>query len=133
MKIGLFPMCADVLHAGHILAIKEAKQNCDYLIVALNCKPEGKQPIQSIYERYTQLCGVKWIDEIIPYEGKKDLELIVATIGYDIRFVGMDYLGKSWDGKDLEQTLGKEVHYLSRIHELSSTELKQRIKGGQNE
>lgn len=133
MIIGLYPMCADVLHAGHILAIEEAKKNCDYLIVALNCKPDGKTPIQSIYERYVQLRGVKWIDEIIPYEGKKDLELIVATVNYQIRFVGMDYLGKTWDGKDLEDTLGKKVHYLSRIHELSSTELKKRIKGGQNE
>ena len=69
MKVGLFPMVADVLHAGHILAIKEAKENCDYLIVALYCKPKRKPDIvQSIFERYTQLSAVKYVDEVIPYE-----------------------------------------------------------------
>ena len=128
MIIGLYPMVADVLHAGHILAIKEAKENCDYLIVALNCKPDNKQPIQSIYERYIQLKGVKWIDEIIPYEGKKDLELLALSLDYQIRFVGEDYFGKTWDGKKQEESLHKKVYYLKRRHELSSTELKQRIK-----
>lgn len=51
-KIGLFPMCADILHAGHILALEEAKRHCDYLIVALNTHPDGKQPVQSVFERY---------------------------------------------------------------------------------
>ena len=34
MKVGVYPMVADVLHAGHLLAIEEAKKHCDYLIVA---------------------------------------------------------------------------------------------------
>ena len=88
-------MAADILHAGHMLAIEEAKQNCDYLIVALNCVPDGKLPVQSIYERFMQLRAVKWIDEIIPYQGKKDLELIASTLDYNIRFVGEDYIGKT--------------------------------------
>ena len=127
-KIGLYPMAADVLHAGHVIAIEEAKQNCDYLIVALNCVPDGKTPIQSIYERFMQLRAVKWIDEIIPYQGKKDLELIASTLAYDIRFVGEDYIDKTWDGKEIEQQLAKEIHYLKRKHLLSSTELKNRLK-----
>lgn len=129
MKIGFYPMCADVLHAGHIFALEEAKQNCDYLIVGLNCKPDSKNPIQSIYERYMQLRAVKWIDEIIPYEGKKDLELLALSLKYDIRFVGEDYFGKTWDGKEQEGQLHKQIHYLKRRHNLSSTELKKRIGG----
>ena len=125
--IGLYPMAADILHAGHILAIEEAKQNCDYLIVALNCTPDNKSPIQSIYERYMQLRAVKWIDEIIPYGGKKDLEIIAASLNYDVRFVGEDYLNKTWDGKEIEKQLGKTVYYLKRKHMFSSTELKQRL------
>ena len=127
-KIGLYPMAADVLHAGHVIAIEEAKQNCDYLIVALNCAPENKIPVQSIFERYMQLRAVKWIDEIIPYQGKKDLELLAETLDYSIRFVGEDYINKSWDGKEVEQKLNKEIYYLKRRHNLSSTELKERIK-----
>ncbi len=127
-KVGLYPMAADILHAGHMLAIEEAKQNCDYLIVALNCVPDGKLPVQSIYERFMQLRAVKWIDEIIPYQGKKDLELIASTLDYSIRFVGEDYIGKTWDGKEIEQELAKKIHYLKRKHSLSSTELKNRLK-----
>jgi glycerol-3-phosphate cytidylyltransferase len=98
MKIGFYPMAADILHAGHMIALEEAKNNCDYLIVGLNCKPDGKAPIQSIYERFMQLRAVKFIDEIIPYEGKTDLELLASSLDYHIRFVGEDYLNKEWDG-----------------------------------
>lgn len=124
---GFYPMAADILHAGHIVALEEAKSHCDYLIVGLNCIPDGKNPIQSIYERFIQLRAVKWIDEIIPYQGRKDLELLASSLNYDIRFVGEDYYNKDWDGKDIEQKLNKKFYYLSRKHSLSSTELKNRI------
>lgn len=127
MRIGLYPMVADILHTGHILAIEEAKNNCDYLIVALNCKPDCKHPIQSVYERFMQLRAVKWIDEIIVYQGKTDLELIASTLNYNIRFIGEDYIDKDWDGKQIELKLNKKFHYLKRKHQLSSTELKRRI------
>jgi glycerol-3-phosphate cytidylyltransferase len=68
--IGFYPVVGDLLHAGHILALEEAKENCDYLIVGLNCSPDGKNPVQSIYERFIQLRAVKYIDEIIPYGGR---------------------------------------------------------------
>ena len=126
-KIGFYPMVADILHTGHIIALEEAKAKCDYLIVGLNCRPDHKEPIQSIYERFMQLRAVKWIDEIIPYQGRKDLELIAQTLQYDIRFLGEDYRGKSWDGKEIEESLNKKVYYLKRNHNLSSTELKLRI------
>ena len=51
-QIGFYPVVGDLLHAGHILALEEAKENCDYLIVGLNCAPDGKNPVQSIYERF---------------------------------------------------------------------------------
>ena len=126
-KIGLYPLVGDLLHPGHILAIQEAKENCDFLIVALNCNPDNKNPIQSIYERYVQLSAIKYIDQIIPYQGKKDLELLVSSLNYDIRFLGEDYKDKIWDGKEIELKLNKEIYFLKRQHILSSTELKERI------
>lgn len=127
MTIGLYPLVGDLLHPGHILAIQEAKKNCDYLIVALNCMPENKNPIQSIYERYIQLSAIKYINQIIPYQGKKDLELLVSSLNYDIRFLGEDYRDKNWDGKEIELKLNKEFYFLKRQHILSSSELKERI------
>lgn len=127
MVVGFYPMAADVLHAGHVLAIEEAKKHCDYLIVGLNCLPDGKVPIQSIFERHVQLRAVKFVDEIIPYGGRKDLELLASCLDYDIRFLGEDYKGKDWDGKEVESRLGKTPYFLRRQHSLSSTELKERI------
>ena len=127
MIVGFYPMAADILHVGHLLAIEEAKRNCDYLIVGLNCTPDGKNPVQSIYERYMQLRAVKWIDEIIPYQGRKDLERLASSLQYDVRFLGEDYRGREWDGKNAEQMLNKKTYFLSRKHSFSSTELKNRI------
>lgn len=128
MIVGFYPMAADILHAGHVLALKEAKQNCDFLIVGLNCIPDGKNPVQSIYERYIQLSAVKYIDEIIPYQGRADLELLASSLRYDIRFLGEDYINKDWDGKSVENVLGIKPHYLQRKHNMSSTSLKERLK-----
>lgn len=127
MTIGFYPICGDVLHAGHILAIQEAKCNCDYLIVGLNVKPGNKTPVQSVAERWIQLSAVRWVDSIIPYEGKKDCEFLCKALNYQVRFVGEDYLGKDWDGKREEQERCIKVHYLRREHNLSSTELKERL------
>ena len=129
MTIGLFPMCGDVLHTGHIVALKEAKKNCDFLIVALNTHPDGKSPVESVYERYTKLAELRCVDQVIPYQGKKDMEVLAATLDYNIRFLGDDYVDKDWDGKRQEAARRIHPHFLQRaIHGLSSTELKNRIK-----
>ena len=125
--IGLFPMCADILHAGHILALEEAKKCCDYLIVALNTHPEGKSPIQSVFERYVQLDSVKWVDRIIPYQGTADMEKLALSLDYQVRFLGDDYVDKDWDGKKQEFERGIVPFFISRRHNFSSTELKERM------
>lgn len=127
-KVGLFPMCADILHVGHILALEEAKKHCDVLIVALNTHPDGKNPVQSVFERYIQLSAVKWVDKIIPYQGKADMERISLTLDYQIRFLGEDYIDKEWDGKVQEQERNIKPFFISRKHGFSSTELKKRIE-----
>lgn len=100
MRIGIFPMVGDLLHTGHLYAIQEAKANCDYLIVALNCVPDSKQPIESIFERWSRLKFNSLVDEIIPYQGESDLYNIILTVPHHIRFVGEDYKGKDFTGRD---------------------------------
>lgn len=128
MKIGVYPMVADVLHAGHVIAIEEAKMYCDYLIVALHCNPVYKNPVQTVYERYMQLRAIKWIDEIIPYQNKADVENLLRSLHYDIYFLGEDYKGKEFECCEVLEELNKEVHYLSRKHNMSSSNLKYDIK-----
>jgi cytidyltransferase-like protein len=123
-------MVADVLHAGHILAIKEAKAHCDYLIVALYCKPKRKPNIvQSIFERYVQLSAIKYVDEVVPYEDEEDTIRILLSLQYDVYFLGADYKNKSFEGKEILKNLNKEIYYLSRNHTMSSTKLKEDIRG----
>lgn len=127
MKIGLYPMVADIMHTGHILAIEEAKKHCDYLIVALHCCPTYKNPVQSIYERFMQLRAIKWVDEIIPYQDKADAKLIIESLNFDIYFLGEDYKDKDFENKEVVQAFEKEIYYLPRKHNFSSTNLKIRI------
>ena len=132
-KIAIFPMTADILHAGHVLALKDAKAFCQELIVALNCCPDSKQPIQSVYERYTQLMGCKYVDRVIPYAGEKDLELLLMTVEHDARVIGSDYTNQLtnpnyyWTGKDWEEMNDVHLLVVQRDHGLSSSELKNRI------
>lgn len=131
MRVGFFPMVADILHAGHILALEEAKKKCDYLIVGLHCSPNYKTPQQSIYERYIQLRGVKYVDEILPYENiDKDINIFLS-LDYDIYFLGNDYKDSSWELKEVIEGLGKEIIYIPRNHSYSSSRIKKEaVKNG---
>ena len=128
MKIGFFPMVADILHSGHVLSLEEAKKHCDFLIVGLHCVPSYKQPQQSIYERYMQLRAVKWVDEVIPYENiEKDRDVFVS-LDYDVYFLGEDHKNDDWELKSKIEELDKEIVYLKRKHQYSSTKIKNERK-----
>lgn len=128
MKVGLYPMVADVLHTGHMIALEEAKKHCDKLVVALHCCPNYKNPVQTIYERYMQLRSVKWVDEIIPYTDVDDMRNLLLSFDFDVYMLGQDHEGKDWECKDVVEYLGKEVYYISRKHPYSSTYFKNSIK-----
>lgn len=132
MKIGVYPMVADVLHTGHLAAIEEAKNHCDYLIIALHCCPNYKNPVQTIYERYMQLRAVKWVDEIIPYTDINDAKTLLSSLNYDIYFLGEDHKDTEWECKDIVANTNKEIFYLPRKHNLSSTDIKSRIIASNN-
>ena len=118
----------DLLHAGHIVMLEEAKSNCDYLIVGLQTDPsidreEKNKPIQSVYERYVQLDAVKYVDKIIPYDTEQSLLDLLQSQKIDIRFVGEEYRESKLTGRDLI-----ELHYTSRRHSFSSSSLRDKIK-----
>jgi len=118
----------DLLHAGHIVMLEEARSNCDYLIVGLQTDPtidrnEKNKPIQSVYERYVQLNAVEYVDEIIPYDTEQSLLDLLQSQNIDIRFVGEEYRESKLTGRDLI-----ELHYTSRRHSFSSSSLRGRIK-----
>ena len=128
MKIGFYPMVADILHSGHVIALEEAKKSCDYLIVGLHCKPLYKTPQQSIYERFVQLRSVKWVDEVIPYENIERDKDAFLSLDYDVYFLGEDHKNEDWELKDTIESIGKKIVYLSRKHNYSSTKIKNESK-----
>lgn len=134
MKVGFTSVVGDLMHAGHIQMIQECTQHCDYLIVGiLNDptidRPESKEkPVQSLFERYVQLVNTVGVDEVIPLNDEHDLELALSMLPINIRFVGSDYLNKDFTGKSICASRNIEIFYNNRIHGLSSTELKNRIR-----
>ena len=130
--VGFTASAFDLLHAGHISMLREAKDQCDYLICGLQVDPsidreEKNSPVQSIVERYVQLSGVKYVDEIIPYITEKDLLDILTTHKIDVRILGNEYKDKDFTGREVCETLGIQLYFNGRNHRFSSTELRARI------
>ena len=133
MKIGITFSTFDLLHAGHIKMLEEAKRQCDYLIIGLQLdpslnRPEKNSPSQSIIERYIQLKGCKYIDEIVPYVSEQDLEDILMSFKIDVRIIGEEYKNKPFTGKDYCKEKGIEIYYNKRDHRFSSSGLRKQVK-----
>ena len=131
-RIGFTCSTFDLLHAGHIAMLREAKEHCDYLIVGLQTDPtidraEKNKPVQTLVERYTQLSGVKYVDEIIPYTTEKDIEDILEMYQIDVRILGEEYKDKDFTGKDICARLGIDLYFNKRDHRFSSSDLRKRI------
>jgi glycerol-3-phosphate cytidylyltransferase len=132
-KIGFTCSCFDLLHAGHVAMLEEAKNNCEHLIVGLQIDPslerdEKSKPVQSLIERQMQLRACKYIDEVIVYETEKDLKTILKTLPINIRFVGEEYTIENFTGKKLCKEKRIRIYYNKRRHKFSSSELRERIK-----
>jgi len=126
--IGFTCSCFDLLHAGHILMLKDAKNRCDRLIVGLQTdptidRPEKNKPIQSLEERQIQLEAVKYVDEVFTYDTEEELYKKLLDIKPDVRILGSDYIGKSFTGDNLDI----EIYYHERKHNYSTTNLRKKI------
>lgn len=130
MKIGFTCSSFDLLHSGHIQMLREAKSQCDYLMVGLQMDPaldrpkEKNKPIQTIVERYTQLKAVSYVDEIIPYNSEQDLEDILELYTINVRILGEEYRNMKFTGKDICQRKGIELFFNQREHRFSTSNLR---------
>lgn len=113
--------------------LEEAKTRCEYLIVGLQTdptldRPEKNKPVQTIIERYIQLKGCKYVDEIIPYQTETDLMDLIKILDFDVRIIGEDYLDKDFTGKQYCLDNSIHIYYNSRQHTFSTSDLRQRIR-----
>ena len=132
MTIGIVASSFDLLHAGHIMMLREAKSKCDHLIAAIQTdptvdRPEKNTPVQTIVERYIQLSAVKYVDEIIVYTTEQDLEDILEMYPIDIRVLGEEYRDKDFTGREAGALRGIELVFNGRDHSFSSSSLRRRV------
>jgi glycerol-3-phosphate cytidylyltransferase len=133
MKTGFTCSTFDLFHAGHLMMLKEARAQCDYLIVGLQTDPtidrpaEKNKPIQSVFERYEQLKACKYVDEILVYATEKDLVDILLSYPINVRILGNEYEHKSFTGRQECIDRGIQFYFNKRDHSFSTTELRQRV------
>ena len=132
MKIGITFSAFDLLHAGHIKMLEDAKRQCDYLICGLQTdptidRPEKNRPIQTVVERYIQLKACAYVDEVVPYATEQDLEDILRSFKIDVRILGEEYKEKNFTGRTYCEEKGIELYYNRRDHRFSSSDLRREV------
>ena len=132
-KIGITFSTFDMLHAGHIAMLAEAKNHCDYLIAGLQTdasfdRPDTKNPpVQSIVERQIQLAATRYVDEIVVYQTEQDLVDLLLILPVDVRIIGVEYEHKDFTGRDECMMRSIEIVYNGRDHSFSSSSLRKRV------
>jgi glycerol-3-phosphate cytidylyltransferase len=133
LKIGITFSTFDMLHAGHVAMLAEAKNHCDYLIAGLQTdptldRPDTKnKPVQSIVERQIQLSACRYVDEVVVYQTEQDLVDLLLILPLDVRILGVEYAGKSFTGDGECHARGIELVFNGRDHSFSSSSLRKRV------
>ena len=132
MKVGFTCSTFDLCHSGHVQMLREAKEQCDYLLCGLQIDPSldrntKNAPLQTTVERYTQLKAVRYVDEIIPYVTEEDLEDILSMYHIDVRILGDEYRDEDFTGKDICKKRDIQLYFNKRDHRFSSSDLRYRM------
>jgi len=132
-KIGITFSTFDMLHAGHIAMLSEAKNHCDYLIAGLQTdptidRPDTKNsPIQSVVERQIQLAACRYVDEVVVYQTERDLIDLLLILPVNVRILGVEYEQKDFTGRGECYDRGIELVFNGRDHSFSSSSLRRRV------
>lgn len=138
-RIGIVFSAFDMLHAGHIAMLSEAKNHCDYLIAGLQTdptidRPDTKnRPVQSIVERQIQLAACRYVDEVVVYSTEQDLRDLLLILPVDVRVLGVEYQGTDFSGKAECDKRGIEIVFNGRDHSFSSSSLRKRVVASERE
>lgn len=138
-RIGITFSTFDMLHAGHIAMLSEAKKHCDYLICGLQTdptidRPDTKnRPVQSIVERQIQLAACRYVDEVVVYQTEQDLVDLLLILPLDVRILGVEYKDKPFTGDEECSKRGIEIVFNGRDHSFSSSSLRKRVVAAETE
>jgi glycerol-3-phosphate cytidylyltransferase len=133
LKIGITFSTFDMLHAGHVAMLAEAKNHCDYLIAGLQTdptidRPDTKnRPVQSVVERQIQLAACRYVDEVVVYQTEQDLVDLLLILPIDVRILGVEYADKPFSGDSECYSRGIQIIFNGRDHSFSSSSLRRRV------
>jgi glycerol-3-phosphate cytidylyltransferase len=139
LKIGITFSTFDMLHAGHVAMLAEAKNHCDYLIAGLQTdptidRPDTKnRPVQSIVERQIQLAACRYVDEVVVYQTEQDLIDLLLILPIDVRILGVEYADKDFTGRAECYARDIQLVYNGRDHSFSSSSLRKRVAAAEAE
>ena len=138
-KIGITFSTFDMLHAGHIAMLSEAKNHCDYLIAGLQTdptidRPDTKNhPVQSIVERQIQLAACRYVDEVVVYQTEQDLIDLLLILPVDVRILGVEYEHQNFTGREEGALRDIELIFNGRDHSFSRSSLRRRVAAAEIE
>ena len=125
--------CFDILHAGHVEYLTEAREKGDRLIVAINddagvrrLKGDGR-PINTVDRRQTMLAGLEAVDWVVSFS-EDTPEALLELVRPDVLVKGGDYTVDQVVGNDIVSAYGGEVSVLKLVDGLSTTALAEKIK-----
>lgn len=133
LKVGFTNGCYDLLHAGHLRSLREAKQQCDRLIVAVNTDDSIKRlkgsdrPIQKEEVRCLVLAALEMVDAVILFDQDTPMYLIEAIIP-DVLVKGADYTVDQVVGADVVMRHGGRVHLVNLEEGQSTTNLVRKMQ-----
>jgi len=128
---GLVAGTFDLAHPGHVLLIQHCARMCSTLFVALQTdptidRPEKNKPVETTFERYTRLSAMTGVFTVIPYDTERDLDNMLRSRLFDVRFVGDDHQEKL-SHVEACSVAGVETVIVPRLHDWSSSALRCRV------
>ena len=133
MIVGYTQGTYDMFHIGHLNLIRNAKAQCDYLIVGVNSdrlvkEYKHKNAIVPLGERMDIIGSIRFVDEVVACD-TLDKTVSQKKYHFDKLFIGDDWKGNErWRITEEEmQELGVEVIYLPHTDGTSSTMLREKL------
>lgn len=120
----------DLFHIGHLNILRNAKLECDYLIVGvttdeLSRQEKGKEPIIPFVERMEIVEAIRYVDDVVPQTSYDKMEAW-NNLRFDVMFVGDDWKGsEKWNVLEREfAEVGVSIHYFPYTRQTSSTKIR---------
>ena len=123
----------DMFHVGHLNILKQARSQCDHLIVGVTtdevaASRKGRRPIVPLLERIEIVQNVRYADDVVPQASMDKMEAW-NNLKFDVMFVGDDWRGTDkWNALEAEfAALGVGIVYFPYTQHTSSTQLRRAV------